>query len=116
MGGPKKGTKFPNRWITGPDPVRHKQYRVWLQQRNQANFRGEQWDIDFDDWLKLWGDRWELRGRERTHYCMSRKDYSGPWSLDNVEIIIRSEHIKRHHTYCQENGMTWGYKKRKLNV
>jgi hypothetical protein len=94
MGGPKRGTVYPDRWIAGPDPVRHKQYLVWLQQKNQANFRGEQWDLDFDTWLELWGDLWQFRGRSRDCYCMTRRDPSGPWSLDNVMIIGRSEHVR----------------------
>lgn len=95
--GPRPHTRGPRPqvWITGPDPVLHKKYLVWLQQRNQALWREEGWHIEFDDWLKLWTDQWHLRGRERGDYCMTRRDWSLPWTLDNVQVITRSEHARQ---------------------
>lgn len=114
MGGPKKGTVFPNRWVSGPDPVKHKKYLIWLQQKNQANFRGEIWLLDFEDWLRLWADNWDKRGRKRDHFCMTRTDYEGAWALGNVEVITRAEHVIRQKAYMIQNGLTKGYKKRRL--
>jgi len=82
----------PHIWKTGPDPVLHKKYLTWLQQRNQALWRDEGWDIDFAAWCKLWEQHWEARGRTKGSYCMTRKDWSLPWTLDNVQVITRSEH------------------------
>jgi hypothetical protein len=91
---PSKGKLRPHIWKAGTDPVRHKQYLVWLQQKNQANFRDEGWTIDFDAWIKIWGNLWPNRGRERGCYCMSRIDWSLPWTLENVAIITREEHAR----------------------
>lgn len=82
----------PHIWKSGPDPVQHKKYLTWLQQRNQALFRDEGWSIDFDAWCELWRDKWDLRGRTKGSYCMTRIDWSLPWTLDNVQVITRSEH------------------------
>ena len=84
----------PQVWRTGPDPVLHKKYLTWLQQRNQAQWRDEGWTIDFDVWCGLWAEHWESRGRQRGDYCMTRKDWSLPWTVDNVQVITRSEHAK----------------------
>jgi hypothetical protein len=84
----------PHLWVTGPDPVLHKKYLVWLQQRNQALWREESWHIDFSDWCAIWGDLWLVRGRERGHYCMSRKDWGLPWTVDNVHVITREAHAR----------------------
>jgi len=89
---PKKGTKRPHIWLTGPDPVRHKRYFIWLQQKNQAQFREEGWDLSFDRWLEIWGDKIEKRGRTRDSYCMTRKDPFKPWTEDNVQVIERRIH------------------------
>jgi hypothetical protein len=86
----------PNAWITGPDPLRHKQYLVWLQQKNQAQYRKEGWDIDFDRWLEIWGDLWFYRGRGSEDFCMTRLDFDLPLTADNVEVITRLEHLTRH--------------------
>ena len=84
----------PQVWVTGPDPVLHEKYRVWLQQRNQAQWRDEGWHIGFTDWCGLWAERWESRGRTRGSYCMTRIDWSLAWTLDNVKITTREEHAK----------------------
>lgn len=88
------GKQRPHLWVTGPDPVLHKKYLVWLQQRNQALFRGEGWSIDFEVWVEIWGDNWHRRGRERGTMCMTRLDWEQPWSPENVIIVPRSAHAK----------------------
>ena len=89
------GKKRPHLWVTGPDPVLHKKYLVWLQQRNQALWREEGWHIDFETWCRLWGDLWHNRGRHRGDYCMTRLDWSLPWTVDNVHVVTRTEHAKK---------------------
>ena len=86
----------PQVWKSGTDPVRHEQFRVWGQQKNQAQWREEGWDIAFDAWCDLWNasGQWLNRGRERGCYCMSRLDWSLPWTADNVAIITREAHAK----------------------
>ena len=84
----------PQVWLTGPDPVRHKKYLIWTQQRNQAPWREEGWSIPFDVWCDLWAQHWDQRGRRRGDYCMTRLDWSLPWTVDNVQVITRSEHAR----------------------
>lgn len=91
---PHTGGPRPHVWISGPDPVRHKKYRVWIQQKNQAQFRQEGWSIPFEEWLEIWGDDWEHRGREKGTLCMTRSDWSLPWTRDNVRIVPREEHAR----------------------
>ena len=76
--------------------MRHRQYLTWLQQRNQAQWREEGWSIDFDAWRDLWeaSGQWLNRGRERGCYCMTRIDWSLPWSLNNVAIVTREQHAR----------------------
>jgi hypothetical protein len=84
----------PQVWLVGPDAELHQKYRVWAQQKNQAQWRDEGWTIEFDTWCSIWGDMWQHRGREKGTYCMSRLDWSLPWTPDNVAIITREEHAK----------------------
>jgi hypothetical protein len=76
--------------------LRHQQFRVWGQQKNQAQWREEGWTIDFETWARMWNEsgQWENRGRERGTYCMSRIDWSLPWTADNVAIITREQHAQ----------------------
>ena len=94
--GPDVGTRFPDRWRSGPDEIRHKKYLQWLQQRNQARWRGETWELDFEQWLDIWGDLWEQRGRAADQYCMTREDPELDWTPDNVTVLTRREHYQRN--------------------
>ena len=86
----------PHLWTTGPDPVLHNKHRIWIQQKNQAQWRGEGWHLTFDAWLAIWDQsgQWANRGRRRGTYCMSRVDWEGAWTESNVAIVTREAHAK----------------------
>ena len=84
----------PHLWKTGPDPLLRRRYYQWMQQRNQAQWRGETWNISFEAWQLLWQDLWDLRGRTRSSLCMSRQDWELPWTTDNVIIVTREVHAR----------------------
>ena len=81
----------PNQWKTGTDPLRHEMYRFFVQQRNQANFRGEPWDFPFEDWEDKWAGKWDKKGRQRDSLSMSRIDRDIPWSYENTALMTRNE-------------------------
>ena len=89
----KKGypSTRPYQWVSGPDPETHAQYRAWVQQRNQAQWRGETWTITFDEFQQIWLGRWHLRGRGTEDLAMSRTDWTGPWSREGVELRTRKQ-------------------------
>jgi hypothetical protein len=91
---PKRGPR-PSSWRSGPDPVQHTKYRAWIQQRNQAQFRREPWDLSFEDWLGLWGDDYDRRGRLATDLCLTRSDLEQGWSRHNCTLMERREHMRR---------------------
>jgi hypothetical protein len=74
----------------------HEKYRAYIQQRNQAIWRGEQWLIDFEMWCAFWQEHWQHRGRTRDDYCMIRRDPDGSWENGNIEVVPRSEHHYNH--------------------
>lgn len=88
--GPILGSTRPDRWVSGPDPEIHALYKPYIQQINQARWRGEEWDdsFTFKKWLELWGDLIKLRGRKIGYYVMIRKDPSKAWSIGNVELKL----------------------------
>ena len=85
----------PHTWCTGPDPLRHEQFRVWGQMRNQAQWRGEQWQLTLEDFIRVWGTAWPRRGRTIHSDCMTRCDPTQPWSGHNVQIVTRQQHAQR---------------------
>ena len=84
----------PQVWVSGPDPEEHAKYRAWIQMKNQAQWRGEAWTISFEEYKQLWGEHWHNRGREKGCYCMTRQDWSLPWTVANTHIVTRQEHAK----------------------
>lgn len=84
----------PDLWKAGPDETRHEQFKAWGQQKNQAQFRKEVWDIELEDWIAVWGDKWDQRGRKKGQYCLTRICYFDDWTADNVCIMTREDHSK----------------------
>jgi hypothetical protein len=81
----------PHVWKSGPDPVRHYQYLCWLRARAQANYRGEPWQLSYEEWVELWGDNWHRRGRGGESLQASRVDVHKPWSRSNIRLLTRAE-------------------------
>lgn len=85
----------PGAWKTGPDPELHRKYRAFIQQKNQAQFRGEDWQLSFEDWLSIWGTDFDRRGRGSQDLCLTRWDLEDSWTVSNCFLMERGEHMKR---------------------
>jgi len=59
------------------------------------------WEFTFDTWFKVWLDsgKLHLRGTKAGQYVMARKNDIGPYSVDNVDIILHSDNIKFAKSY-----------------
>lgn len=76
------------------DRIRHVPY---LRQKAQCKYRGEAFELTFEDFCTLWDteEKWLGRGRDRADLVLTRIDIKGPWSMSNVEIITRGEQLTR---------------------
>jgi hypothetical protein len=83
----------PHIWICGPDEYKHSMYTPWMMARAQANYRGEEFLLTFEEFYSAWKKRWNQRGRKGHEYCMTRIDEDGPWSSDNIRVITRKEQL-----------------------
>lgn len=95
--GTKKNRVYPHVWKSGPDPVRHAQFTAWHRARAQAHYRGEEWEITFEEYADFWTQSgvWHQRGRTCECVLMSRVDPEKPWRIDNLFITTRREHLSR---------------------
>ena len=91
----------PHLWKSGPDPIRHHLREQCQRRRAQAWYRGEQWLISEEEYIQLWleDDRYLRKGRSNDKICMTRKDFDGDWSLENIHFITRAEHYKSVANY-----------------
>lgn len=87
-----KRLEWPN-YSEDTDLLMSFKYRCWSQQRNQALYRGEGWDLPFLTWVAVWGDEFKNKGQTADCMCMTRRDLKKPWTPDNVKIITRQEHF-----------------------
>jgi len=69
----------------------------WLRQKAQAKFRGEAYDMTWEDFREVWLYSRKMKhiGSKRGAYSMIRIDISRPWSIGNVAIVPRGHHHKR---------------------
>ena len=109
-----KPNSRPYRWCTGPDLLTHLQYRAFVQQRNQAVFRQEPWQLTLEEYQDLWRDHWAERGRTRDSYMMTRVNPDRPWSWANTVVITRQQHGARQAA-ARVRGCRSGARVRELN-
>lgn len=64
-------------------------------QRAQAFRRGIAWEFTLDEWIAVWEEsgKWELRGRGKGKYVMSRHADVGPYAPSNVSIILFEQNL-----------------------
>jgi len=103
-----KGVQRPHIWHH-PDPEIHIKHHPWQMAKAQAVFRGEDWDLSFEEYCDIWKDHWHNRGRKPENVCMTRHDDELGWEKSNIEIISRKEHFLRG---AQRRALTCGRKRK----
>jgi hypothetical protein len=90
----------PDKWITGPCELTHDKYYAWLKHKAQAKFRGEDYQLSWDDWQSIWSDDdFLLRGRSKESLCLQKIDLEDTWNKNNVIVAPRYEYLKRAKEY-----------------
>jgi len=79
----------------------YKFQKSYSKRRIDRNGDPISFELTFDEWLKIWIDSGHLenRGTFSGGYVMARKEDIGPYSKDNVEIILHSDNIKFAKSY-----------------
>jgi len=84
--------------------------RAYLSQFCSARRRGIPFLLSFDEWYVIWqqSGHWLERGRKLGQYCMARYFDGGPYSKDNVKIILHRSNIiegnlGRKHIFTPEH-------------
>ena len=91
---PNYGTRVtkkprPDMWQVGPDPRLHKMKQTYEVMKAQANHRYKhgknpgQFLLTFDEYVEIWGDKFEQRGRKTGEYQFGRYDDQGDWTKEN---------------------------------
>ncbi len=70
--------------------------QAYCMQKHDAKRRNIQFELSFDEWMKVWEDSGHLleRGRKRGQYVMARFGDSGPYAVWNVKIIKTEENLR----------------------
>lgn len=63
----------------------------YLRHKNCAKQRGIEFDLTFDEWLEIWGDRLDQRGKRGGQYQMCRTRDEGAYRPGNVRIATVAE-------------------------
>ena len=77
---------------------------TWHRMRAQANYRGEAWDLTFEDYKLFWPteELWAQRGRVTDSLCMTRIDPDQAWSRSNAVVLPRLDQTR------YKNALSWG--------
>ncbi len=80
------------------DNFSHERRLSFSRSRAQARFRGEVWELTWEDYKTFWNteERWNKRGRAPGNLVLTRFNETKPWSKDNSCIITRDQqHVIR---------------------
>lgn len=92
--------------INGDGPLTRTGCATYLykQQKVNAITRRIPWKLTLPEWWTVWeaSGKWELRGRGKGKYCMSRKGDTGPYAVGNVEIITCQQNSSDHYKYVNK--------------
>lgn len=68
----------------------------FVQHRHNAEVRGVEWRLTFEEWWGIWerSGRWEKRGCRFGCYCMCRLNDEGPYAVDNVFIDLATKNVQ----------------------
>jgi hypothetical protein len=99
-------------WKCGPDAYRHQMYTPWMMAKSQANYRGEEWLLPFDDFFTVWDGSWHQRGRASEDLCMTRIDYEKAWHITNVHLVTRKVHCNTQSAHTNKKYRDLGFTKR----
>ena len=72
-------------------------------QKQNARRRNISFDLTYEQWLEVWGDKITQRGVGKGKYCMARNNDAGPYSIDNVRIILFEENNKEQHDFLDNH-------------
>lgn len=80
----------------------------YLRQKANAIKRGIEWQLSLSEWWDIWqsSGKWDKRGRCYGEYVMARHNDEGPYSKDNVKIILNSENIIEYYENEYGNDYT----------
>lgn len=95
---PKGGGRVPGRDYSylNTYPGAQAEHRLsWCRMRAQAKYRNEGWDLTWEQYQEIWEGKWHLKGRASDDLCLTRIDWSGAWTMDNVNLVFRLEHLRR---------------------
>lgn len=67
----------------------------YCRMRAQAKYRNEGWDISWEQYQEIWEGKWHLKGRASDDLCLTRIDWAGPWTMANVNLVFRLDHLRR---------------------
>lgn len=75
-----------------------------IQKWHAVNRRSLDWQLSYDEWLKIWQDSGHLheRGKGIGCYNMCRVNDIGPYSVDNV-FIGKHEDNANHNNHAKKN-------------
>lgn len=86
--------KYRKRELRFPIPWEHDRRLAWLRFRNQCIWRGERFELTWEDYCEIWPEsRFQLRGRKSTDLIITRIDREHAWTRANTCLMTRYQQL-----------------------
>lgn len=87
--------------------IKEKKRKYMIQKRN-AEKRGIEFLLTFDEWWQLWEPHYHNRGTRKGQMCMCRTLDRGPYAVGNVRIdFVQSNGHERVSSRIDRRGTRW---------
>lgn len=79
------------------NPIENHLRISYNRSKAQAQYLGQEWDLEWEDYLWIWleNEAWRYKGRGSESLCLGRIDSAKPWTKKNVQLSGRREHLQR---------------------
>jgi hypothetical protein len=84
--GRKKGTQMLHLRVI-KDETLYPYYKLFVQHRNQAQYRNEDYLLNFYEWIDAYGEHINNRGKRVGQVMLKRIDKNLPWRPNNIQLI-----------------------------
>lgn len=95
---PKGGGRVPGRdysYLNKYPGIQSEHRLSYSRMKAQAKFRGEEFLLTWEEYQQIWEGKWHLRTSHKGGLCLTRKDWTGSWSVANIEMVDRNTHWRR---------------------
>ena len=88
------------------DPLEREQYAAWAICKNTSKRNNLEWTITFEDYKKMWKDKWDRHGGSTGCLVMQRNDLNKGWIAGNYALARKKAKSRTYQDPIKQSQYT----------